>query len=49
MSGKSNVIYWLQKRGIEATDEVVDRIYSKAKQCNAVMSEQEIMIAIASQ
>ena len=47
MSGKSNVIYWLQKRGIEASDEIVDRVYSKAKQCNAVMSEQEIMVAIS--
>jgi 2-isopropylmalate synthase len=47
MSGKSNVIYWLEKRGIVASDEVVDRVYSKAKQCNAVLSEQEIMIAIA--
>jgi len=46
MSGKSNVIYWLERRGIEATDEVVDRVYTKAKQCNAVMSEQEIMVAL---
>ena len=27
MSGKSNVIYWLERRGIEATDERVDRIF----------------------
>jgi len=45
MSGKSNVIYWLERRGIEATDDVVDRIYTKAKQCSAVMSESEIMAA----
>jgi 2-isopropylmalate synthase len=49
MSGKSNVIYWLQKRGIEPSDEVVDRVYTKAKQCNAVLSEQEIMVAISAQ
>ena len=31
MSGKSNVVYWLERRGLEATDERVDRIFAKAK------------------
>ena len=31
MSGKSNVIYWLEKRGIEANDDRVNRIYDRAK------------------
>ena len=42
MSGKSNVIYWLEKRGIEATDERVDRIFTKAKAAGAVLTEDEI-------
>src|SRR5919198_1468895 len=29
MSGKSNVIFWLERRGIEASDERVNRIYER--------------------
>ena len=43
MSGKSNVIYWLEKRGIEASDERVSRIYDRAKQASAVLADDEIM------
>ncbi|MFN2530768.1 MAG: LeuA family protein [Pyrinomonadaceae bacterium] len=43
MSGKSNVIYWLQKRGIEASDDRVNRIYDRAKQASAVLEEAEVM------
>jgi 2-isopropylmalate synthase len=43
MSGKSNVIYWLEKRGIQASEERVTRIYEHAKQASAVLPEDEIM------
>jgi 2-isopropylmalate synthase len=43
MSGKSNVIYWLEKRGIEASEERVNRVYERAKQSSAVLEENEIM------
>jgi len=43
MSGKSNVIYWLESRGIEATDERVTRIYDLAKSSSAVLEEHEVM------
>jgi len=42
MSGKSNVVFWLERRGIAATDELVDRIFSKAKSADAVLTEAEI-------
>ena len=42
LSGKSNVIYWLERRGIEATDERVDRIFTKAKAASGVLTEEEI-------
>jgi 2-isopropylmalate synthase len=42
MSGRSNVVYWLERRGIEATDERVDRIFSKAKTSSMVLTEDEI-------
>ncbi|HEX9919475.1 MAG TPA: LeuA family protein, partial [Pyrinomonadaceae bacterium] len=41
MSGKSNVVYWLESRGIEATDERVGRIYDKAKSASGVLGEEE--------
>jgi 2-isopropylmalate synthase len=43
MSGKSNVIYWLESRDIEATDERVRRIYERAKSAHGVLSDEEIM------
>jgi isopropylmalate/homocitrate/citramalate synthase len=43
MSGKSNVIYWLEKRGIEANEDRVSRIYERAKQASAVLADDEIM------
>lgn len=42
MSGKSNVIYWLEKRGIEASDDRIARIYNRAKESSAVLEENEI-------
>jgi len=42
MSGKSNVIYWLESRGIEATEERVSRIFERAKQSRAVLEEDEV-------
>jgi isopropylmalate/homocitrate/citramalate synthase len=42
MSGKSNVVYWLEKRGIEAEEDRVNRIYDYAKAAHAVLEENEI-------
>jgi 2-isopropylmalate synthase len=43
MSGKSNVLFWLERRGIPATDDVVERIYSRAKSSDHTLSEAEIL------
>lgn len=43
MSGKSNVIYWLESRDLDASEERVTRIYERAKQASAVLSEEEVM------
>lgn len=43
MSGKSNVIYWLEKRGIEPSEERVNRIYERAKQSSSVLAADEIL------
>ena len=43
MSGKSNVIYWLEKRGIEATEDRVEAIYQRAKQSDRLLTAEEIL------
>ena len=42
MSGRSNVIFWLEKRGLSANDELVDRILGEAKKSDAVLGEERI-------
>ena len=43
MSGKSNVLFWLEHRGLPATDEVVEHIYQRAKASDHTLSEAEIL------
>jgi isopropylmalate/homocitrate/citramalate synthase len=43
MSGKSNVLFWLDRRGIAASDDVVDSIYQRAKASDHTLSEEEIL------
>jgi 2-isopropylmalate synthase len=43
MSGRSNVVFWLEKRRLPASDDVVDRIFAKAKSSASVLSEAEIL------
>jgi 2-isopropylmalate synthase len=43
MSGKSNVVYWLETRGLEASEDRVTRIYEHAKQASSVLDEAELM------
>jgi 2-isopropylmalate synthase len=42
MSGKSNVLFWLERHGIAASDDVVERIYKCAKNSDHTLSEAEI-------
>jgi len=46
MSGKSNVVFWLEQRGRPAPPDVVDRIFAAAKAAAAVLTEEEILGAI---
>ncbi len=46
MSGRSNVIFWLEKRGLTPTDGLVDRIFQKAKASPRVLTEEEILAAV---
>jgi 2-isopropylmalate synthase len=42
MSGKSNVLFWLERHGVPATDDVVERIYQRAKASDHTLTETEI-------
>ncbi len=43
MSGKSNVLFWLDRHGIAASDEIVDRIFKRAKASDRLLTEAEIL------
>lgn len=47
MSGKSNVLHWLARHQIPATDELVNRIFEAAKQSNHVFNDEELHALIA--
>lgn len=42
MSGKSNVLFWLERHGITASDDIVERIYKRAKSSDHTLTEIEI-------
>ena len=43
MSGKSNIVFWLERHAVEATEERVERILNHAKQRSAVLTDEEVM------
>ncbi len=43
MSGKSNILFWLERHGIAATEAVVECIYERAKTSDRLLSEAEIL------
>ena len=42
MSGRSNVVFWLEKHGLPATDDVVDRIFAAAKLSRRILTRDQI-------
>ena len=47
-SGESNVVYWLKKRGYDATAELVAAVLAEAKRGNRVLTDAEVIASIAS-
>jgi hypothetical protein len=39
MSGKANIIFWLERRGFKAADELVETIFARAKQADRLLTE----------
>src|SRR5256885_1459551 len=42
MSGKSNVLFWLERHGISASDALVNRIFDAAKNSARVLTDSEV-------
>ncbi|HEX2310289.1 MAG TPA: LeuA family protein [Vicinamibacterales bacterium] len=47
LSGKWNVIFWLEKHGLQASEEVVDRILARGKESTTTLTRDEILEVIA--
>src|SRR3954469_13590196 len=47
MSGKSNVVFWLERHGYPASEEMVERIFQRAKASATVLTESEIAAVVA--
>lgn len=48
LSGKSNVIFWLERRGIPTSEALVDRIFDAAKKSERVLDEKELLALVDS-
>jgi isopropylmalate/homocitrate/citramalate synthase len=46
MSGKSNVVFWLEKRRLPVTDAIVERVFAKAKASDSVLDEPAILALV---
>jgi len=47
LSGKSNVLFWLERHGVPANDALVNRIFDAAKQSARVLTESEVQALCA--
>ncbi len=47
MSGKSNVLFWLEHRSLPVTDDCVERIFQRAKQSDHTLTETEILECVS--
>jgi isopropylmalate/homocitrate/citramalate synthase len=46
MSGKSNILFWLERHRVPVSDDVVDRIYRRAKSSDHTLSDDEILACV---
>ena len=43
LSGRSNVVFWLERRNLQVTDEIVERIFKAAKASNRTLTHDQIL------
>ena len=46
MSGRSNVVFWFEKRGMKADDAAIERVFARAKASAGVLTETEILACL---
>jgi 2-isopropylmalate synthase len=46
VSGRSNVVFWLESRGITASDDVVDRVFAAAKASNRMLTHAQVQAIV---
>jgi 2-isopropylmalate synthase len=46
MSGRSNVVFWLEKRGLPATDAAVNAVLDRAKHSDRLLTDAEVEEAV---
>jgi 2-isopropylmalate synthase len=46
MSGRSNVIFWLESRSLPATDDIVDRVFAAAKASNRTLTHEQVQAIV---
>ena len=46
MSGRSNVVFWLESRGLPASDEIIDRIYAAAKASRRTLTHDQVQTIV---
>jgi 2-isopropylmalate synthase len=49
MSGKSNVVFWLERHGLPAEERSVERVYRRAKASDHTLTEEEILECVQGQ
>jgi isopropylmalate/homocitrate/citramalate synthase len=47
MSGRSNVVYWLEEHSLEPSEERVQKIFQAAKQSDRLLKDDEILALVA--
>src|SRR5262245_27151241 len=46
MSGRSNVVFWLDSGGLPATDDIVDRVFAAAKSSNRTLTHDQVQAIV---
>jgi 2-isopropylmalate synthase len=46
VSGRSNVVFWLESRGLPATDEIVDRVFAAGKASNRTLTHAQVQAIV---
>jgi len=46
MSGRSNVVFWLEEHSIEPKEDLVDRIFDAAKHSKRLLEDHELFALV---